>query len=177
MQRHWQQHASASPDTFVRSQRATNRCELLKAWVERGDGLGMVGGYLSFSGIDGKARSQYTAIATVLPATMYDGDDRVQRPEGVVPTLAQPDHPVLAGIDGDWPHFLGYNRLATASASDVTATIGDHVLVSVGEFGRGRSAAFASDCGPHWGPPALVEWSHDGRFSTNLVRWLARSDA
>ena len=166
-----------SPDTFVRSQRATNRCSLLNTWVERGGGLAMIGGYLSFSGIDGKARFQHTAIADVLPATMYDGDDRVERPEGVVPMLAQPDHPVLAGIDGDWPHFLGYNRLASASGSDVIATIGDDVFVAVGEFGRGRSAVFASDCGPHWGPPAFVEWSHYGRFWNNLVRWLARSEA
>ncbi len=41
----------------------------------------MIGGYLSFSGIDGKARFQRTAVADVLPVRMHDGDDRVEVPK------------------------------------------------------------------------------------------------
>jgi uncharacterized membrane protein len=162
-----------SPDTFVRSKAMANRCDLLRDYVMDGGGLAMIGGYLSFSGIDGKARFQRTSIADVLPIHMHDGDDRVEAPQGVTPHVDRPDHPVLAGIDGPWPSFLGYNRLSPASAGDVIASVGDDVFLAVGGFGRGRSAAFASDCGPHWGPPAFVEWSHYGRFWSNLVRWLA----
>lgn len=161
------------PDTFVKSQRMADRCELLRQYVEDGGGLAMIGGYLSFSGIDGKARFQRTALRHVLPVEMVDGDDRVEAPHGVTPTVRRSDHPVFAGITGEWPHFLGYNQLRPAKG-DVLASVGDDVFLAVGEFGRGRSAAFASDCGPHWGPPAFVEWDHYARFWSNLVHWLAR---
>ena len=35
-----------------------------------------------------------------------------------------------------------------------------------------RSAAFASDCAPHWGPEGFVTWRHYGTFWNNLVRWM-----
>lgn len=165
------------PDTFVRSKATANRCDLLRDYVHQGGGLAMIGGYLSFSGIDGKARFQRTAVADVLPVRMEDGDDRVEVPQGTTPELAMPDHPVLSGIDGDWPHFLGYNRLRPAPEGDVIARVGDDVFLATGTFGRGRSAAFASDCGPHWGPPAFVEWAHYGRFWSNLVHWLAHAES
>lgn len=134
----------------------------------------MIGGYLSFSGIDGRARYQSTSIADVLPVTMQDGDDRVELPQGVTPQVDLPEHPVLQGLSDPWPQFLGYNRLRPASSGSVIARAGEDAFLAVGAFGRGRSAAFASDCGPHWGPRAFVEWAHYGRFWTNLVHWLAR---
>ncbi len=166
-----------SPDTFVRSKVQANRCDLLRDYVLQGGGLGMIGGYLSFSGVDGKARFQRTAVAEVLPVLMEDGDDRVEQPQGVTPTVEMPDHPVLRGIDGDWPHFLGYNRLKPGRDEDVIARVGDDVFIAAGQFGGGRSAAFASDCGPHWGPPEFVQWTHYARFWTNLVHWLASADS
>jgi uncharacterized membrane protein len=162
------------PDTFVKSQQKADRCQLLREYVQNGGGLGMIGGYLSFSGIDGKARYQRTALRDVLPVEMLEGDDRVEAPHGVIPTISELDHPVFADISGEWPHFLGYNQLRPTTKSTVLATVGDDVFVAVGQFGRGRSAAFASDCGPHWGPPAFVEWEHYERFWSNLVHWLAQ---
>jgi uncharacterized membrane protein len=162
------------PDTFIRSQPTPDRCQLLREYVESGGGLCMIGGYLSFSGIEGKARFQQTAVRDVLPVEMVDGDDRVEIPQGATPLVRAADHPILCGIDGEWPLFLGYNRLRPAKEAKVLASIGDDVFLAAGEFGRGRAVAFASDCGPHWGPPAFVEWRHYGRFWSNLVRWLAR---
>lgn len=162
------------PETFSRSRSLANRCELLRAYVEGGGGLAMIGGYLSFSGIDGKARYQRTALADVLPVTMVEGDDRIECPQGVTPHLDLPDHPVLNGIHGEWPAFLGYNQLRPSPRGTVVATAGEDVFLAVAEVGSGRSAIFASDCGPHWGPPAFVEWPHYGRLWTNLVTWLAQ---
>ena len=45
-----------SPDTFERSLPAPNRLALLRDWVAAGGGLIMVGGYLTFQGIEGKGR-------------------------------------------------------------------------------------------------------------------------
>ncbi len=50
------------PAVWLRSQTVPNRLRLIKAWVERGGGLLMVGGYLSFQGIDGKARWRKTPV-------------------------------------------------------------------------------------------------------------------
>ena len=41
-------------ETFLRSERTANRLRVLAEYVERGGGLVMVGGYMSFSGIDGQ---------------------------------------------------------------------------------------------------------------------------
>lgn len=38
----------------------------------------MIGGYLSFTGIDGRARFGMSPLASVLPVTMLDRDDRIQ---------------------------------------------------------------------------------------------------
>jgi uncharacterized membrane protein len=163
------------PDTFKKSQSMNNRCELLAEYVRKGGGLMMVGGYMSFSGIDGKARYQRTMLKDVLPVEMVEGDDRVEAPQGVVPKVLDAKHPVFAGIKGAFPKFLGYNQLKAKEGSSVLATVGDDVFIAVAEIGKGRSAAFASDCGPHWGPPAFVAWTHYPKLWSNLVTWLARS--
>src|SRR5690606_35228925 len=55
------------PNTFEKSQRMPNRLSLLHDYVENGGGLVMVGGYLTFQGIDGKARYAGTAVERALP--------------------------------------------------------------------------------------------------------------
>ncbi len=161
------------PDTFKKSVAMNNRCELIAEYVRKGGGLMMVGGYMSFSGIDGKARYQRTVLKDVLPVEMVEGDDRVEAPQGVTPKVLDAKHPVFSGIKGAFPKFLGYNQLKAKEGSSVLATVGDDVFIAVAEVGKGRSAAFASDCGPHWGPPAFVSWTHYAKLWSNLVSWLA----
>lgn len=163
------------PDTFKKSQSLNNRCELIADYVRKGGGLMMVGGYMSFSGIDGKARYQRTVLKDVLPIEMVEGDDRVEAPQGVTPKITDAKHPVFSGIKGAFPKFLGYNQLKAKGGSSVLATVGDDVFIAVADVGKGRSAAFASDCGPHWGPPAFVAWKHYAKLWSNLVSYLAQS--
>ena len=33
-------------------------------------------------------------------------------------------------------------------------------MMAVGDFGKGRSAVFTSDCSPHWAPMEFVSWAH-----------------
>src|SRR5688572_11036587 len=49
------------PDTFERSRAMPNRLALLRDYTAAGGGLVMVGGYLTFQGIDAKARYAGTA--------------------------------------------------------------------------------------------------------------------
>jgi len=162
------------PDCFDRGERTPDRLRLLVDYVAEGGGLLMVGGYMSFSGLEGKARYQATPLAAVLPVEMLGYDDRVETPEGVVPvTLAQ--HPLLEGIAGEWPHFLGYNRLRAKSEATTLLEVDSDPMLVLGAHGSGRTAAFASDCSPHWGSPEFLAWEHYGRFWGQLLDWLGEA--
>jgi uncharacterized membrane protein len=164
-----------SPDTFERSRSAPNRLTLLRDWVAAGGGLIMVGGYLTFQGIEGKGRYAGSAVEETLPVLLSPFDDRVERPEGVAPTVCAPDHPLAAGLPAIWPEILGYNRLTARPEAVTVAMAGDDPLLVGWDFGRGRSVAFASDCGPHWAPPAFVEWDGYQTLWQNIANWVAGS--
>jgi uncharacterized membrane protein len=53
------------------------------------------------------------------------------------------------------------------------AEAGADPLVVAWEFGDGRAVAFASDCGPHWAPPAFVEWDGYATLWRNIAAWTA----
>ncbi|MFI5258863.1 MAG: glutamine amidotransferase [Candidatus Limnocylindrales bacterium] len=161
------------PDTFERGLRTPDRLALLAAWVAEGGGLLMIGGYMSFSGFEGKARYQHTALAEILPVQMLGFDDRIECPSGVIPKVIL-GHPVLEGVDRDWPYLLGYNRVTAKPGTDTLIKVGgagDPLLVLSG-MGRGRTAAFTSDCSPHWGSPAFTEWPSYQKFWGQLIHWL-----
>ncbi|MCL2034796.1 MAG: glutamine amidotransferase [Oscillospiraceae bacterium] len=161
-----------SAGTFVRSEFLPDRCESLRDYVKDGGALCMIGGYLSFSGIDAKARYGQTALAEALPVEMLEIDDRCEVPQGVTPKVVKKDHAILKGVGDDWPRFLGYNRTILKKSSDSIATIGGDPFIAIARFGKGRTAIFSSDCSPHWGSNEFMEWkSYDG-FWTNFAGWL-----
>ena len=162
------------PDTFARSVRTPNRLEAIREYVLNGGGLIFVGGYMTFNGIDGKGRWGGTAVEDVLPVTMIPGDDREERPEGIFPTILTPEHPVLAGITGEWPFFLGYNKCLVKEGAALLATFNKDPFIALGEFGQGRSIAFTTDCSPHWGPYEFVNWVHYNRLWSQMARWAGR---
>ena len=83
----------------------------------------MVGGYMTFQGIDAKARYHGTPVEDVLPVTISPHDDRVEAPQGAGPKVAMKNHAIVAGIGGRWPALLGYNRLTAKPGADVVATV------------------------------------------------------
>jgi len=162
-----------SDNVFVRGQKEANRLELIRDYVGQGGSFLMIGGYMSFTGIDAKTRYGETAIAEILPVEMLPHDDRMERPGGVYPEILQPGHPVFRGIREEWPHFLGYNRtLPVEGPGEILATIDEDPFIGVMEFGRGRTAIFSSDCAPHWGPPEFTGWKYYDLFWKNLMDWL-----
>lgn len=160
-------------EVFQRSERSVNRLHLLAEYVRSGGGLVMVGGYLSFTGIDGKANFGTSPIADVLPVDLLTHDDRMERPEGVIPRVEVSDHSTLAGVSGDWPHLLGYNRLVPRSDSTVIVWCGDDPLLAVREVDAGRVVAFASDLAPHWAPPEFLKWSGYGPLWVSILEWAS----
>jgi uncharacterized membrane protein len=161
------------PDTFVRSKRLPNRLEAIRDYVYDGGGLVMIGGYLTFQGIEAKARYRGTAVEEALPVEISSGDDRLEAPQGFEPIVVVPSHPIVAGIEGPWPAVLGLNMVKAKAGAEVAATAGGHPLVVAGAFGSGRGVAFASDCGPHWAPPEFVNWPGYGKLWRQLADWTS----
>ena len=160
-------------ETFLRSEKSPNKLGLVADYVGRGGGLVMIGGYLSFTGIDGKARYGMSPLADVLPVDLMPTDDRVEISDGLKVDVCDPAHPVLGGTPAEWPMLLGYNRTFPKEGSTVVARTGDDPLLVVGEYGRGRSVAFTSDLAPHWAPPEFVEWEHYAALWTSILSWAA----
>lgn len=161
-----------SSRTFSGSQRQPNRLCELASWVQGGGALLMVGGYLSFQGIEGKANYANTALAEVLPVDLETGDDRQECPEGVFPAVLDAAHPVMAGLPQTWPPMLGFQRVRPKPHAEVIAAVGAHPLLVIGPAGAGLAAAFTSDMGPHWLPDAFVEWDGYARFWRQCVDFL-----
>jgi uncharacterized membrane protein len=167
------------PAVWLHSKIVPNRLKLIRAYVEASGGLLMAGGYLSFQGIDGRARWRRTAVEDVLPVTCLPWDDRVEMPEGTTAELTVPEHPVLAGLEGEWPPLLGINEVELKKDATLLASLpadqGGHPLLALGQYGKGRSAAWTSDIGPHWLSPAFCEWKGYRRLWKNLFDWLTRA--
>jgi uncharacterized membrane protein len=167
------------PAVWLHSRTVPNRLKLIRTYVEAGGGLLMAGGYLSFQGIDGRARWRRTAVEDVLPVTCLPWDDRVEMPEGTTAELTVPEHPVLAGLEGEWPPLLGVNEVELKKDATLLASLpadqGGHPLLALGQYGKGRSAVWTSDVGPHWLSPMFCEWEGYRRLWKNLFDWLTRA--
>lgn len=160
-------------DVVLRGQKRPNRCNLIRDYVMDGGALLMIGGYLTFSGIDAKGRWGVTAVQEVLPVKLLVTDDRMEHPEGVQAVTVS-NHPLLEGIEGAWPELLGYNKTEALEDTDVAATIDGDPLLAVAERGKGRSAVFTSDCAPHWAPVEFLEWDGYTKLWNNLINWLTK---
>lgn len=161
-------------ETFLRSELTVNRLQVLADFVEAGGGLVKVGGYMSFSGIDGKARFGMSPLAPVLPVEMLKTDDRVEVPEGLTANVVEPDHPVLGGSTSNWPPLLGYNQTIAKPGSRVVSEFNGDPLLVVGEYGAGRVVAFTSDLAPHWAPPEFIHWECYGQLWDGIVSWASQ---
>ena len=170
------------PDVWLHSRTVPNRLKLLRQRVEDGAGLLMCGGYFSFQGIDGKARWRRTPVEDVLPVTCLPWDDRVEMPEGTTGEIVLPDHPTMAGLTQAWPPLLGVNEVELRDRDDVKLVArlpddqGGHPLLVVGEYGKGRSAAWTSDIGPHWLSQDFCDWPGYKQLWTNVLSWLTKLD-
>jgi uncharacterized membrane protein len=162
-------------DTFLKSMPVPDRLEVIKRYVGRGGGLVMIGGYMSFSGIDGRARYAMTPMRDVLPVHMTTCDDRIELPAGAAPVVESPDHPAIGGQAGAWPALLGYNQVTARAGAEIVATINGDPLLVVGTYGEGRVAAFTSDVAPHWAPQVFMDWDGYIPLWQSILNWAART--
>ena len=160
------------PDMF-KVPMGPDKLELIREFVKKGGGLAMCGGWMSFQGFQSMANYHNSPMEEILPVLLYEGDDRVESTEGVRPKIMDAQHPILKGIPKqEWPAFLGYNKLKIKDQAKLLATVGDDVFIALGEYGQGKTMAFASDLAPHWGCD-FVKWQYYSLFWYQSIQWLA----
>ena len=159
-------------DNVVRGLPTPDRLVALRDYVAQGGGLIMVGGWLTFQGAEAKANYAGTAAEEALPVTLSRFDDRVECPAGAKAKVLQP-HPIVDGLEREWPVLLGYNRVTPRPQARVIVGVGDDPLVVAGHFGDGRSIAFTSDCAPHWAPQSFLDWDGYAPLWSRMAGWAA----
>ena len=164
------------PSVWLHGKPVANRLKLIRDWTAEGGGLLMIGGYFSFQGIDGRARWRRTPVEDALPVTCLPFDDRLEVPEGFRPVItADPGHPILRGLEGEWPVLLGANEVEARPGADILARMpddqGGHPLLVTGQHGRGRTLCWTSDIGPHWVPEEFVRWPGYATLWRNALSW------
>lgn len=163
-------------NTFIRLNQSENKLKMLQEYTANGGALVMIGGYLSFQGIEAKGAYKNTYLEEVLPVTLRDGDDRMERCQGVYPKVELAGHPVLNNVPKEnWPCIYGYNLLSPKDNTQVVVSVEDSPLIVLGTYGKGRTCAYATDCAPHWSPIDFCTWEGYSVLWNNLVEWLVQS--
>lgn len=160
------------PDTVAKSIVMPNRLHGIRDYVKSGGGLVMAGGWLSFQGFEAKAQYAGSAVEEALPVTLLRYDDRIEAPQGVKAKIVT-DHPIITGIASEWPILLGHNQVSVKEGATLIATADSLPLLVAGNFGKGRSVAFTSDCAPHWAPPGFIDWPGYALLWNGIVEWAA----
>lgn len=161
------------PEMVKTGKRIVNRLALTKDYVAAGGGFCMIGGYMTFQGMDAKGKWKDSHIEKILPVTLQSGDDRCEVPEGADLSCVPNSHPVLENLPAQWPYILGYNKLTAKPEGKVLVEFDGDPIITVGEYGKGRTMAYATDCTPHWAPAAMHEWESYPTLWNNIVMWLA----
>ena len=163
--------------------------------VSNGAGFLMIGGWSSFSGLNGCYHQ--TLIEKILPVWCKAGDDRRQTASGAYFKKLKP-HPVLKNIPiKTSPVIIGYNQVAQKRNSKVILQLREKVsgrkapLLVLGSYEKGKTAAWTSDIAPHWSG-GMVDWGNQRikhqvaknisvetgnlyvQFFSQLFRWLEK---
>ena len=161
-------------DTFYAGKATPNLPELIRQYVAEGGALGMMGGYLTFMGIEAKGQWRNTPVEQALPVTMLPCDDRREHPEGIHAVLCARDDAITHGLPQELPALFGYNALTAKAQAKVLIHYESDPILTVWEYGKGRSFAWASDCAPHWMPEEFCQSDCNRTLWSNVLRWAAK---
>ena len=102
------------------------------------------------------------------------GADTLLIPSATFAEVTLPDHPAFAGIEGEWPPVLGYNKSTIKPEAELAATVCGDPFIAFGSYGEGKSAVFSSDCSPHWAPPEFCNWKYYDVLFKNILDYIAK---
>lgn len=159
--------------TFTKSEKKPDRTKLIRDYVLDGGALLMVGGYMTFAGIDGKGKWHDCAVQDVLPVEVLTIDDRMEHCDGVVPVIVK-EHEALAGIPNEFPNVLGYNKTIAKPEADVIATVDGDPFIAFADYGKGKSGVFTTDFAPHWAPPEFCNWEYYNQLFKGIIEYLTK---
>jgi uncharacterized membrane protein len=171
------------PGFFDRSHRERcvvtfpDRLVAVREWVKGGGGLMMLGGWLSFSGSQGKAAWGRSQLAEALPVQCMLTEDLVESSAGFTVEVVEPGHPVVKGLPWKkFPPILGYNEVTVKSDAKVLLRVKEtgHPLLVVGQYGKGRTLTYMSDPAPHWGLNFEL-WEGYAPFWRQAVNWTTNN--
>lgn len=162
-------------NVFLRLQTEVDKLELIKEYVESGKAFVMIGGYLSFQGIQGRGCYKNTPVEDILPVELLPFDDRVEKCQGIIPEVIKPEHEIMKSVPGDWPKLLGYNKLIPKENAEVVVKLNDDPMIILGNYGKGRVCAYATDCAPHWSPVEFCKWEGYSILWGNIMKWLTNN--
>ena len=164
------------PNVWINGETFPNRLKLVKQYVESGGSFLMVGGYLSFQGINGSARYKSTPIEDLLPVDILPYDDRIEVPEGFNINIQNDHHQILNKLTGKWPPLLGFNEVKASFGSQTLISVpkeaGSHPLLVIGKCGSGKTMAWMSDIGPHWVSKEFLMWEGYKILWNQIIEWL-----
>ncbi len=163
------------PDMVKTGSRVVNLLKLTRDYAAQGGGFCMIGGYMTYQGMDARGKWKESAIEEILPVALQYGDDRVEVPEGADLCCDPGSHPILEGLPAQWPYILGYNRVHAKEGAEVLVKFENDPIIAAGRYGAGRTLAYTTDCAPHWAPAAMHKWEHYATLWDNIVRWLAQA--
>ncbi len=167
-----------SPETRA-GKVSTNRLALLHDWVARGGGLLMAGGYNSFQGMSGTARYHDTKLEDCLPVDCLPYADGLEAPEGLAAQIIA-DHPIIKDLKQPWPPVLGINKVKVKpeDSCKIVATVTnrhiEYPLLATRGFGKGRTAAWMTDIGPHWLSQEFLNSETYALLMRNMTAWICR---
>jgi len=153
-----------------------DRLDFIKRWVAAGGGLMMLGGWLSFSGVQEKGGWRRSRMAEVLPVECLAGEDLVESSSGFQAEVVQRNHPIVRGLPWrSFPPIFGYNELIARDTSEVLVRVRGtgQPLVVVGRYGKGRVFVYTSDPAPHWGINFEL-WDGYDAFWQRVLAWVTR---
>lgn len=150
--------------------------------VQEGAGLLMIGGWSSFTGVDGSYRG--SPIGRILPVTLSQKDDRMNLTGGAI-VYPKKRHPALKGLSfRSGPVISGLNRVKAKPSSEVVLEARKilprypkialekkrYPLLVFSRYGKGRVAALTTDVAPHW-VGSFVDWGR-GRLHVRLSKGI-----
>ena len=134
----------------------------------------MLGGWLSFSGVQAKAGWGRSTFSTVLPVECLATEDLVESSEGFTVEVLVTDHPVIQGLPWEkFPPIFGYNEVKEKPEGKVLVRVKEtgHPLIVVSEYGKGRILTYMSDPAPHWGINFELWEGYDAFWQQSLM-WV-----
>jgi uncharacterized membrane protein len=161
-------------ETFLRSERSPNKMSVLGDYVGGGGDLVMTGGYLSFTGVDGKARYGMSPLADVLPVTICPTTTGSSGPTGSVrPSTCRTIRCSEARLHSGRPcsASIGWSPSRMRRSSPAAARTRCSSSVSTAGAGSSRSPRTSPPTGA---PPEFVEWPHYASLWTSILSWAAR---